>query len=168
VGYFEYYPHFGVLTGEVRSAAAWPGMSKTRLNSDHTGPAPRKRTGPESNPESDVSGADLGVRSGRGPQSPSPSKSPISVGLQSPSPRKSPICLWTPESELTSPAPSRGGGCSFPSRRPAERWRHPPAKPQARANQESESKPEPDRARTPESESKGESDFFFTPEPESK
>ena len=32
-------PHFDVLTGEVRSAAAWPGMTKKRLNSDHTGPA---------------------------------------------------------------------------------------------------------------------------------
>jgi hypothetical protein len=63
------------------------------------GHPPRKRTGSESKPESDVSGADLGARSGRGPQSPSPSKSPISVGLQSPSPRKSPICLWTPEPE---------------------------------------------------------------------
>jgi hypothetical protein len=31
VGYFEYYPHFGVLTGEVRSAAAWPGITKTDL-----------------------------------------------------------------------------------------------------------------------------------------
>jgi hypothetical protein len=37
VGYFEYYPHFDVLTGEVRSAAAWPGITKKRLNGDHTG-----------------------------------------------------------------------------------------------------------------------------------
>ena len=31
------YPHFSVLANEVRSAAAWPGMTKKRLNSDHTG-----------------------------------------------------------------------------------------------------------------------------------
>jgi hypothetical protein len=61
---------------------------------------PRKRTESESKPESDFSGADLGVRSGRGPQSPSrPRESPIFFGLGSPSPRKSPICLWAPESE---------------------------------------------------------------------
>jgi hypothetical protein len=31
VVYFAYYPHFGVLAGEVRSAAAWPGMTKKTL-----------------------------------------------------------------------------------------------------------------------------------------
>jgi hypothetical protein len=43
----------------------------------------------------------------------------------------------------------RGGGCSFPSRRPAERWRSPPAKPTARASQEPESKEEPDPGAEP-------------------
>jgi hypothetical protein len=62
----------------------------------------------------------------------------------------------------------RGGGCSFPSRRPAERWRSPPATPQARSSQEPESKPESDQARAPEPESKVESDLLWTPEPESK
>jgi hypothetical protein len=51
---------------------------------------------------------------------------------------------------------------------PAERWRNPPAKPQARPNQESESKPESDRAWIPESESKKEPDLLWTPESESK
>jgi hypothetical protein len=45
---------------------------------------------------------------------------------------------------------SGGRGCSFPTPMPAERWRNPPAKPQARPNQESESKPESERARSPE------------------
>jgi hypothetical protein len=64
---------------------------------------------------------------------------------------------------------------------PAERWRSPTAKPQARPNQEPEPKPESDRARvresesteepdrvwTQESESKGESNWLWTQEPES-
>jgi hypothetical protein len=45
---------------------------------------PRKRIAPESKPEPDFSGADLGVRSGRGPQSPSPRGSPICFGPESP------------------------------------------------------------------------------------
>jgi hypothetical protein len=46
---------------------------------------------------------------------------------------------------------------------PAERWRNPPAKPQARANLEPESKEESDRARASETESKEESDVFSYP-----
>jgi hypothetical protein len=44
---------------------------------------------------------------------------------------------------------SRGGGRSFPSRWPAERWRSTPAKPTARVSQESGSKEEPDPGADP-------------------
>jgi hypothetical protein len=97
----QYLLHYWYPSDLVTAFAGVPSgdVQRTGCSACGLGYPPRKRTGSESKPESDVSGADLGARSGRGPQSPSPSKSPISVGLQSPSPRKSPICLWTPEPE---------------------------------------------------------------------
>ena len=102
----------------------------------HLGIKPKEAHRSESKPESDFSGADLRVRSGRGPGSPSPRKSPICFGPESPSPRGGPICFghreseskgesdlfWTPESE------SKGESDWL--------W-----------TGESESKPEPDLAR---------------------
>jgi hypothetical protein len=65
---------------------------------------PRKRTEPESKPESNFSGADLRVRSGRGPESPSPRKeeSYLLWTRESESKEESDL-LWTRESE------SKGG-----------------------------------------------------------
>jgi hypothetical protein len=58
---------------------------------------------------------------------------------------------------------SCGGGCSFPSPMPAERWRNPPAKPQARANQESESKPESGPGADPRARVQGRARFALDP-----
>jgi hypothetical protein len=75
-----------------------------------------------------------------------------------------------PTAQFLSPFASLscGRGCSFPNPMPAERWRNPPTKPQARANLEPESKEESNRARAPEPESKEESDLLWTRESESK
>jgi hypothetical protein len=50
--------------------------------------------------------------------------------------------LYTQRPFFKSLASLCGGGCSFPSRWPAERWRSPPAKPTAQVSQEPESKEE--------------------------
>jgi hypothetical protein len=75
-------------------------MMRMRHAAGGGGRGARKRTESESKPESDFSGADLGVRSGRGPESPSPRKSPICFGLGIPSPRRSPICFGSESPSL--------------------------------------------------------------------
>jgi hypothetical protein len=69
---------------------------------------PRKRTEFESKPESDFSGADLGVRSGRGAESPSPKGgSDLLWTRESPESKEESDLLWTQESE------SKAGGAQF-------------------------------------------------------
>jgi hypothetical protein len=63
------------------------------------GASARKRTESESKYESDFSGADLGVRSGRGAESPSPRRSPILLWILECESKEEPDLLWTGESE---------------------------------------------------------------------
>jgi hypothetical protein len=116
------------------SGTIW-GLRKTQFR-----PEPKKRTEPESKPESDFSGADLGVRSGRGPESPSPRGSPICFGPGSPSPRRGVRFALDPRVRVQ-------GGARF-----ALGTREPEPKP----------KEEPDLLWTRDSESKGGSDWLWT------